>query len=68
MLYSTTRQWNLHLTNGQGTVKFVRYNEVSLYQGSFSIFYYYWGKENRSFYRGLRYTVFVKSRFHCILV
>ena len=22
----------------------------------FHIFYYYWGKENRSLYRGLRYT------------
>ena len=37
--------------------KFVRYNEVSLYRGSFYIFYYYWGKENRSLNRGLRYIL-----------
>ena len=33
----------------RGLTKFV------LYRGSFHIFYYYWGKENRSLYRGLRY-------------
>ena len=31
-------QWNLHIAKGQGTAKIcsVRYNEVSLYGGSFS--------------------------------
>ncbi len=29
-------QWNLDLTKSQGTGKFVRYNEVSLYRGTFS--------------------------------
>ena len=44
-------QWNL-----EGTDKFVRYNEVSLYRGSFFyIFYYCWGRENCSLYRGLCY-------------
>ena len=37
----------------KGLAKFVR--EVSLYRGSIHIFYYYWSKENRSFYRGLRF-------------
>ena len=43
----------------------------------FHIFYYYWDKENRSLYRGLRYVEvpyiddcfikwFIISRFHCI--
>ena len=31
----------------KGLAKFVHFNEVS--------FYYYWGKEIRSLYRGLRY-------------
>ena len=31
----------------------------------FHIFYYYWGKENRSSYRGHRSIEFVISRFHC---
>ena len=38
-----------------------RYIQVSLYRGSF---YYYWGEENRSLYRGLRY-IEVRYRFHC---
>ena len=42
--------WNLDIAKGQGTGKFVRYFEVL-----FHIFYYYWGKENCSLYRGLRY-------------
>ena len=39
----------------KGLTKFIRYNEVSVYRVSFSCFTY-WGKENRSLYRGLRYT------------
>ena len=37
--------------------KFVGCNEVSLYQGSFRLcfFFYHWGKEIRSLYRGPRY-------------
>ena len=35
---------------GQGLAIFVRYDEVL-----FHISYYYWGKENRSLYRGRRY-------------
>ena len=42
--------------------KFVGCNEVSLYQGSFCLcfvvvffFFYHWGKEIRSLYRGPRY-------------
>ena len=27
-----------------------------LYNVLFHLFYYYWGKENRSFYQGLRYS------------
>ena len=44
------------MTKGQGTGKIfslmtkIRYIEVL-----FHIFYYYWGKENRSLYRGLCY-------------
>ena len=47
---------HLDITKGQGTGKNLfaitrfRYIEVLLV-----IFYYYWGKENRSLYRGLRY-------------
>lgn len=48
--------------------KFVRYNEVSLHQGSFSIFYYYWGKKIVRFIEDFVIQVLVKSRFHCILV
>ena len=47
-------QWNLEITKGQGTDKFVitkfRYIEVL-----FHAFYYHWGEENHSLYRGLRY-------------
>ena len=32
----------------------------------FHMFYYYWGKENRSLYRGVVIQRFVISRFHCI--
>ena len=28
-------QWNLDITKGKGLPKYVRYNEVSLYRGSF---------------------------------
>jgi len=38
------------MTKGQGTGKM-----CSLYRSSFHIFYHYWGKENRSLYRGFRY-------------
>ena len=51
-------QWNLGITNGQGTGKI-----CSLYRGTFYIFYYYWGKENRSLYRGFRQKSFVISGF-----
>ena len=43
-------QWNLDITKGQVTGKI-----CSLCRGSFSYIYHYWGKENRSLYRGLRY-------------
>ena len=40
----------------KGLAKFVHCNEVLLYiKVLFYIFYYYWGKEIRSLYRGLRY-------------
>ena len=49
------RQYNE--VHAKGLSKFARYNEVSLYRIEvlFYIFYYYWGKQNRSLYRGLRY-------------
>ena len=58
---------NIVLLNNKtkGLAKIVRYNEVSLY----NIFYYYWGKENRSLNRRLRY---IQVRYievlhsHCI--
>ena len=34
----------------------VRYSKVSLHQGFFHIFHRYWAEENRSLYRGFRYT------------
>ena len=37
----------------KGLANFVRYNEVSLYRGSYNCITR--GKENRSLYRGLRY-------------
>ena len=60
-------QWNLNITRAKGRAKFGRYNKVSLYiDVDFHIFYYYWGKENRSFYRGLRYIeVRYIMRLHC---
>ena len=51
------QQLNLDITQGQGShwqnlfaITRSRYIDVL-----FHIFYYYWGKENRSLYRGLRY-------------
>ena len=51
-------QWNLDKRKAQGSgktcflYKQVRYIEVLFL---FHMFYYYWGKENRSLYRGGRY-------------
>ena len=69
--------WNLDVTNGQETGKI-----CSLQRGLiiprlfFTSFYYFWGKEKRSLYRGLCYVEvcytedfvmqrFVISWFHC---
>ena len=49
----------------------VRYSEVSIYRGSFftSIFYFYWGKENHSLSRGLRYIEvrYIEVPLYCVL-
>ena len=48
-------QCNLDIKKGQvAGEKYVRYNEVSLYRGSFHIFCNNWGEEDRLLYRGLR--------------
>ena len=59
-LLSMKIQCNLDIRSAKGLAKFVRYNEVSLYRGSFPyIFnYYYRGQENRSLNRGLCYIEF----------
>ena len=59
-------QWNLDSNVGPRDLENLfamprfRYIEVL-----FHIFYYHWGKENRSSYRGHRSIEFVISRFHC---
>ena len=62
-MYSTVEPWYhvgpRDLENLFAMTRF-RYIEVL-----FHIFYYYWGKENRSLYRGHRSIEFVISRFHC---
>ena len=47
---STTAEPRHNAGSRVSLAKFVRYNEVL-----FHMFYYYWGRENRSLYRGLRY-------------
>ena len=50
-------QWNLDIAKCQGTEKkngfaLTRFRYIKVL---FHIFYYYWGKENHSLHRGLRY-------------
>ena len=52
------RYKKIYITKGQGTSKMGSMKRGSLYRGIeviFHIFYHYWGKENRSLHRGLRY-------------
>ena len=56
-------QYNEGPRDGQNLFAITRFRYIEV---DFHIFYYYWGKENRSLYRGLRYIeVRYIMRFHC---
>ena len=67
-VYSGTSIWR----RAKGLAKFVRYNEVLLtyIEVLFHIPYYYWGKENRSLNRGLRYIVicYIEVPLSCVIL
>ena len=46
-------QWSLNVMTGQGTrkLKYLCYNKVLLYQGSFLYIFFSWGLKNSSLYR-----------------
>ena len=61
---SWIRPWNFDITKGQGTGKFYSLQQIFFISRSFD---YYWGRENRLLYRGLRYIeVCYHSRFELV--
>ena len=61
---TTKIQQNFDITKGQGTGKFYSLQQIFFISRSF---HYYWGRENRLLYRGLRYVeVCYHSRFEFV--
>ena len=61
---TTKIQQNFDITKGQGTGKFYSLQPIFFISRSF---HYYWGRENRVLYRGLRYVeVCYHSRFEFV--
>ena len=61
---TTKIQQNFDITKGQGTGKFYSLQQIFFISRSFD---YYWGRENRLLYRGLRYIeVCYHSRFELV--
>ena len=59
-------QWNFDIAKDQGTRKNVfPITRFPYLEVLFHIFYHCWGKQNRSFYPGVRYIEVLQiSRFH----